>query len=475
MKKILISAFAYMAAAMGFAQSNDPIIMTINGKQITRSEFEYSYNKNNSDGVIDKKSVEDYVPLFVNFKLKVLAAEDAKFDTLTSVKNDLMSYREQMLLPTVVDSSYIEREAYSQYKRYVDRYAGEDVLTASHILVLMRQDATPEQQKVAKERIDSIYRALNNGADFAELAKKCSDDKGSAARGGSLGQFVKGQMIPEFENAAFKLQAGQVSAPFKSSVGWHIIKMIDRHQIQIQSYDYYHNDILKNLKARGIQKISANHYIDSLANKEGVSRQVIIDREFDKLIARDMDQKYLSQEYYDGTLMYEIVKTTIWDVAAQDEAGIAQYFAKNKKKYKWDSPRFKGILIRAKQPGIIEGAKQLIKKEKDDNKWGQMIVDKYNTDSLIVVRIEHGIYKQGDSNNVDILQFGKDGEIKKQGGFDYVDTYGRMISKPETYKDVRAQVVSDYQSVKEQEWVEQLRAKYPVSVDKSVLKTVNNH
>ena len=132
-------------------------------------------------------------------------------------------------------------------------------------------------------------------------------------------------------------------------------------------------------------------------------------------------------------------------------------------------------MIRAKQPGIIEGAKQLIKKEKDDNKWGQMIVDKYNTDSLIVVRIEHGIYKQGDSNNVDILQFGKDGEIKKQGGFDYVDTYGRMISKPETYKDVRAQVVSDYQSVKEQEWVEQLRAKYPVSVDKSVLKTVNNH
>ena len=162
MKKILISAFAYMAAAMGFAQSNDPIIMTINGKQITRSEFEYSYNKNNSDGVIDKKSVEDYVPLFVNFKLKVLAAEDAKFDTLTSVKNDLMSYREQMLLPTVVDSSYIEREAYSQYKRYVDRYAGEDILTASHIFVLMRQDATPEQQKAAKERIDSIYKALNN-------------------------------------------------------------------------------------------------------------------------------------------------------------------------------------------------------------------------------------------------------------------------------------------------------------------------
>ena len=67
-----------MLCANAMAQNNDPVIMTINGKNITRSEFEYSYNKNNSDGVIDKKSVKEYVPLYVDFKLKVAADEEAR-------------------------------------------------------------------------------------------------------------------------------------------------------------------------------------------------------------------------------------------------------------------------------------------------------------------------------------------------------------------------------------------------------------
>ena len=76
----------------GWAQ-NDPAIMTINGQPVSRSEFEYSYNKNNADGVIDKKSVEEYVDLFVNYKLKVQAALDAKLDTLKSFKQEFLTYR----------------------------------------------------------------------------------------------------------------------------------------------------------------------------------------------------------------------------------------------------------------------------------------------------------------------------------------------------------------------------------------------
>lgn len=78
----------------GWAQ-NDPAIMTINGQPVSRSEFEYSYNKNNADGVIDKKSVEEYVDLFVNYKLKVQAALDAKLDTLKSFKQEFLTYRNQ--------------------------------------------------------------------------------------------------------------------------------------------------------------------------------------------------------------------------------------------------------------------------------------------------------------------------------------------------------------------------------------------
>ena len=473
MKRTLLSVLTSLAAVAGFAQVADPVIMTINGKPVTRSEFEYSYNKNNSEGVVDKKDLEAYVPLFVNFKLKVAAAEEARYDTLTSVKNDLRSYRQQIVMPTITDTAFVEEQARLTYKNTADRFAGQDMLTASHILVMMRQDATDAQQAAAKTRIDSIYQALLAGADFAELAKKCSDDTGSAQRGGSLGQFGKGMMIPDFENVAYQLQPGQMSTPFKSTVGWHIIKLEDRHPFE--PYEFHHESILKFLESRGIQEAAARHYVDSVSRQLHITPDEFIDMRFNELTAADEDLKNLSQEYYDGTLMYEIVKNEIWDPAAKDEAGQENYYKKNKKKYAWDAPRFKGIVIRAKTENIITNAKALIKKEKDDSKWGKMIVEAFNTDSVKVVRIEHGIYKEGDSQNVDILQYGKQGKFTTPKDYPYVDTYGRMLKKPESYLDVKAQVAADYQTAKEQEWVDQLRSKYSFTVNESVLKTVNNH
>ena len=90
--KILFAAWL-LSALSATAQTNDPIIMTINGENVTRSEFEYSYNKNNTEGVIDKKSVKDYIPLFIDYKLKVDAAKAAKLDTLTSFKKEFLGYR----------------------------------------------------------------------------------------------------------------------------------------------------------------------------------------------------------------------------------------------------------------------------------------------------------------------------------------------------------------------------------------------
>ena len=99
----------------GWAQ-NDPAIMTINGQPVSRSEFEYSYNKNNADGVIDKKSVDEYVDLFVNYKLKVQAALDAKLDTLKSFKQEFLTYRNQQIRPAMIDDSDVEAEAQKIYR-----------------------------------------------------------------------------------------------------------------------------------------------------------------------------------------------------------------------------------------------------------------------------------------------------------------------------------------------------------------------
>ena len=98
-----------MCGSMVQAQ-DDPTIMTINGQPVSRSEFEYSYNKNNSEGVIDKKTVDEYVDLFVNYKLKVQAALDEKFDTLSSFKKEFLSYRAQQIRPSFVSDADLENE-----------------------------------------------------------------------------------------------------------------------------------------------------------------------------------------------------------------------------------------------------------------------------------------------------------------------------------------------------------------------------
>jgi peptidyl-prolyl cis-trans isomerase SurA len=353
MKKLFFCV-ALCFGILSVKAQTDPVVMTVNGVDVTRSEFEYSFNKNNADGVLDKKDVKDYVQLFVDFKLKVEAAKDAGIDTISAIRKELFGYKEQMVIPTLVDSDFIEREARNTYEQTAQHFAGQDMLTASHILVLLRQDADEAAQKAAKARIDSIYQVLKGGADFAEVAKNCSDDKGSAARGGSLGQFGKGMMIPDFEKAAYALKKGEMSEPIKSTVGYHIIKMEDRHPFE--SYEFHHDNILKFLEQRGIKEASANALIDSVAKKEGVSRDVIIGRYYDDLISKDSDSKNLAQEYYDGTLMYEISKNQIWDVAAKDEEGLAKYFKANKKKYAFDEPRFRGLILHGKDDAVILAA-----------------------------------------------------------------------------------------------------------------------
>lgn len=471
-----------LAAVMGVSamgQTDDPIIMKINGKPVLRSEFEYSFNKNNTDGVLDKKGVKEYVPLYVDFKLKVAAAEDAQIDTISSIKTELEGYKEQMLLPTIVDTAFIEREARRTYDNTAARFEGADMLTASHILLFMPQTATDEQHASVKRVVDSLYAELKAvpadqlATRFAEVAKEWSQDKASAAQGGSIGQFGKGMMIPDFEEAAYKLQPGEMSAPVLTTVGYHIIYLEDRHPFE--PYEFHHDKILDFLDRRGIKEASANAYIDSIAKQEGVTRTEEIDKMFGQLIANDSEMKNLAQEYHDGTLMYEISKSQVWDKAQQDEAGQEAYYKAHKKQYKWTEPRYSGIIIHTKDAAVMAQAKQLLKGVAEPD-WATTIVEALNNDSVKVVRIERGLFKQGDNATIDRLAFGdKTKEVKTMKDYPETEIYGNIIKKPRTYKDVQGQVTTDYQSQMEQEWVEALRKKYPVEIYDDVVKTVNKH
>lgn len=461
--------------AVAQSQNDDPVVMTVNGQPVLRSEFEYSYNKNNSEGVIDKKTVLEYVDLFINYKLKVCAALDAKYDTLTSFKQEFAQYRDQQVKPSLVTDADMLAEAHSIYDRTVESIGPEGLIKTAHILLRLNQQASDAERQAARQRIDSVYNALKKGADFAELAQKVSQDPGSARQGGELPFVSRGQLIKEYEDAAFALKDGEMSGVVESPYGYHIILM--KEHKDFEPFEYHKESILKYMEQRGIREQLADRKVDSLVKQsEGkLTRETLMQQEADKLSANDNEMKYLIQEYHDGLLLYEISNQLVWDKAAKDDAGLAQYFKKNKKKYNWDKPHFKGIAYHVKEQADVEGVKNCVKNLKF-GQWAEALRQTFNGDSIIRIRVEKGIFRQGDNALVDSAVFKKDTTVTKLKDYPIDAVYGKILKNgPEDYTDVRGLVVTDYQDMLEREWVANLRRKYTYSVNTEVLNTVNNH
>ena len=452
-------------------QVSDPVIMTVNGQPVLRSEFEYSYNKNNSEGVIDKKTVGEYVDLFVNYKLKVIAAMDEKYDTLQSFKDEFAQYRDQQVLPLMVTNDDVEAEARRIYDETVKHIGPDGLIQVSHILLRVGQQATPEEMATAKQRADSVYNALKNGADFAELAKQVSQDPGSAQQGGLLPFVQRGQLVKEFEDAAYALQPGEMSGIVQSPFGYHIIKMKERKMME--PFEFHHDAILRFIEQRNLRDRIAQQKVDQLLKADTtLTKTQLMEQKAEEYSAQDSDLKNLIREYHDGLLLYEISNKLVWDKAAKDEAGLEKFFKKNKKKYAWEEPRFKGMAFHVKDAADVQAVKDCVKNLAFD-KWAEKLRTTFNSDSVLRIRVEKGIFKKGDNALVDSLVFKKDTTVTKLKDYPINDVYGKILKKgPEDYTDVRGLVVADYQEELERQWVAELRRKYTVFVDQNVLATV---
>ncbi len=469
--KSLIAA-ALIAQSTAFAQS-DPTVMTVNGQPVSRSEFEYSYNKNNTGGVIDKKTVEEYVDLFVNYKLKVAAALDARLDTLTSFKKEFAQYRDQQVRPTLITDNDVEQEARKIYTTTKESIGEQGLIRPAHIFLMLGQKAPLEDIAKAKTRIDSIYAALKAGADFGELARQLSQDPGSARNGGELPWISRNQTLKEFEDVAFKLNAGEMSEPFMSPAGYHIVLLKERKQLE--PYDSLRTSIMAYIEQRKLREGIINRKLDTLATQADISKEEYMTRRADSLRAADPEMDNLIKEYHDGLLLYEISNRHVWEKAAKDEAGLKAYFKKNKSKYAWNTPRFKGMAYHVKTKDDIKAVKNSVKKIPFTD-WADTLRKTFNNDSTIRIRVEKGIFKKGDNTLVDRDVFKQKVKTTPMKDYPFDATYGKILKKgPEEYTDVKGLVTADYQDMLEKEWVKELRKKYTVTVDKEVLKTVNNH
>lgn len=216
LRKLLFFLFVVSIAN---AQKKQDILFTVDDKPVTTKEFLRVYNKNR-DIVAEEnqKPITEYLDLYINYKLKLEEAYALKLDTIKAYKTELAKYKEQLTKPYLKDANITKELIQEAYHRV------KNEIKASHILVRSNPKASPPDTLKAYNKILSLREKIIAGEAFAEVAKASSEDPSAKKNGGDLGYFSAFTMVYPFENAAYTTKVGEVSMPFRTSFGYHIVK-----------------------------------------------------------------------------------------------------------------------------------------------------------------------------------------------------------------------------------------------------------
>ena len=630
MKKYFVSAAVLGAILLAAgARNNDPVLMTVNGKKVPLSEFEYLYKKNNSQQ-LQPQTLDEYVDMFVNYKLKVADAEAAGLDTTASFRQELVKYCNDLARPYLRDQSVEDSLARVSYNHMLEtitvshimipsgqnaadaekaharldsirtailngkttfeeaarensvdnaskirgglmgvvgagRYpwAFEDMayntatgeispvvnsgfgfhiirvekrepakgeVHAAHILRLTRdvpEEKWPEIAAVA----DSLYQVVSKpGADFAEVATRESQDPGSARKGGDLGWFPAGAMVQPFDSISFALNDGEISKPFKTAYGYHIIKRYEHRGVA--PYEEVHDNIVKIMERdqrgtmpeqRRLEQLAAEfkaklntsdidayaenpnkkfkaysvagnavsvQSLDEILEKGGMRpaepqalaaalRQLaetemyaqVMEMARERLKNENPEYRNLTNEYRDGILMFEISNRNVWERASKDTEGLENYFRANRDKYKFESPKFKAFIVFASTDSLASEAKAYAESLGTPvaADFAEKMRERFGRD----IKVERVIAAKGENAITDYLGFGAEKPAPSNSRWNYYfPVAGKVVDAPEEAADVKGAVTNDYQTELERQWLDSIRKKYKVSIDKKVLQEV---
>ena len=221
MKKIGLSILCGAFALATIAQN----VLTIEDEKISLEEFKAVFYKNNNNTELTKEYLDEYMELFVNFKLKVRNADELGLDTVSAFITELSGYQKQLAKPYLKNKEFDENmliEAYDRMKQDVK---------ASHILIQVDEKASVKEEKMAYDKILAIRSdIIADKISFSDAAKKNSDDKSAIKNGGNLSYFTAFMMVYDFESAAYSTEIGEISMPIKTKYGYHIIKVTDKRE-----------------------------------------------------------------------------------------------------------------------------------------------------------------------------------------------------------------------------------------------------
>jgi peptidyl-prolyl cis-trans isomerase SurA len=254
---LILTLVAFLWTGLLFSQTTDAVLFTLDGQPVMSSEFSYIYAKNNRDDAdFSEPSLREYLDLYTKFKLKVREAYAMGLDTLPQLQTELNGYRKQLAESYLTDKEITDRLVEEAYKRMQ-----EDVQVA-HILFKTNPNvATDTAAGYAK--VQMAYQRLKQGVSWDEVTKQSSEDATTKDMGGDLGYIVA--LLPNgfyaLETAAYETPVGQYSAPIRTTIGYHIVKVLNKRPARGE-LDVAH--ILTRVKPDGSDEKSQKMKIDSI-------------------------------------------------------------------------------------------------------------------------------------------------------------------------------------------------------------------
>jgi peptidyl-prolyl cis-trans isomerase C len=269
-------ALLLVSAAPSRAQDKDPVLAKVNGTEIHQSDLAVAEEEAGQLPPMSPEAKQDYLVQFMSDMILVSkAAEAKKLGDTSEFKRRVAFARNKLLMETMLTSvgkeALTDAEMHKVYDDAVKQMGEEKEVHARHILFR----AAPGDDKASKEaedKVKTVIVRLNKGEDFSKLAGELTEDPSGKANGGDLGYFSKEQMVPEFSDTAFGLEAGKISGPVKTQFGWHVIKVEDKRvkpqpkfeevKPQIEQY------VVRKAQAEMVNKLRADAKIEKFYKTE---------------------------------------------------------------------------------------------------------------------------------------------------------------------------------------------------------------
>lgn len=260
-------------------QSQDPVLAKIGDKRITMSDL----NRIISYYDPEKQKLLEQQPQFKATILQRIVqgmvlsriAKDKGFDKRPDIKEEL-----ELMSNDLIASEYLKKEVVGKievtekdmsmyYKAHPEEFKTPEMVRARHILIKINKESSEEEKKKAREKAEGILKRIRSGEDFAKLASEFSDDPGSKTRGGDLGFFPKGRMVPDFEKVAFSMKPGEVSDIVETPYGFHIIKVEERKEAELQPYEKVKDKVREKIIA-DFRKAKVDEFVEKAMKDAGV-------------------------------------------------------------------------------------------------------------------------------------------------------------------------------------------------------------